>query len=260
MKQQNWQVFSRRDLMKNKPARNGSAGNGPPRKIARRRRLLIAGLLLAAVLTMIGGALSAWSAGLLPTPVWPALLEKLQALTKPDLSGKQGETPALPHFFLPLPGTGEWAKSGLESPPGAASENATDVPETPGVSPPETRVPPSPDQAAIEAYYLDRLVKISRSYEGRLNGLVGQAQGEYTDARRNGQKVAVFSLAKRYLSAGSTLEKQCDADFYAVLADFKTELRKNSFPLDKPLEAQKQYERAKAARKRQILTAAAKML
>ncbi len=44
------------------------------------------------------------------------------------------------------------------------------------------------------------------------------------------------------------------------LADFKAELQKNSFPLDKAREAQKEYEQAKAARKRQLLSAAAKHL
>jgi len=307
MEQQNWHVFSRGDLVRKRPphsgpgrtrpARNGSAGGGPPRKTARRWRRLIAGLLLVALLAL-AGAWGAWSAGLLPPPpVWQTLMEKMQSVALPHLFGERGETSAAPRFGLPWLRTGGQVESGAEGPPGTAPENATNPPgeassgepgeagqNAPGARnfpdssgsgvpsgsgsgsgafgalPPEARSLPSPEQAAIEAYYLARLETICRSYEGRLNGLIGQAQDEYTSARRQGQKVSVISLAKRYLAAGNALEKQCDADFYAVLADFKAELRKNSFPLDKPREAQKEYEQTKAARKRQIITAAAKML
>ncbi len=115
-------------------------------------------------------------------------------------------------------------------------------------------------QQQIEARYIARLQKIAGGYEGRLYGLVGQAWNEYITAKKQGQNISVISLARKYMAAGTALEKQCDAEFYATLDEFRTELLKNSLPLDTVIQAQREYERVKAARKRHILTAAAKLL
>ena len=111
----------------------------------------------------------------------------------------------------------------------------------------------------IEAYFITRLNIIGRYYEGRLNGLLGLAWNEYGAAQKLNGKVSAFSLAPKYIAAGNALEKECDQEFYAVLAEFKAEMRKNSFPLDKAFAAQREYERAKAARKKQIFRRAAKL-
>jgi hypothetical protein len=112
----------------------------------------------------------------------------------------------------------------------------------------------------IEVFYFTKLETIGRYYEGRLNKLISSALSEYNAACRQKQKVSVVSLARKYIPAAVALERDCDGEFYAVLADFKAELQKNYFPLDKAREAQKEYEQAKAARKRQLLSAAAKHL
>lgn len=114
-------------------------------------------------------------------------------------------------------------------------------------------------QRQIEAYYLSRLQRIAASYESRLNALIGEAAVEYKSAQQQG-KLSVLSLARKYYASGSSLESRCDAEFYAVLDEFKTELRKNSLPLDTARQAQAAYERAKAARKKQMLSSAAKFL
>ncbi|HAG08846.1 MAG TPA: hypothetical protein DCK87_04685 [Desulfotomaculum sp.] len=111
----------------------------------------------------------------------------------------------------------------------------------------------------IEAYFITRLNIIGRYYEGRLNGLLSLAWNEYGAAQKLKGKAATFSLAPKYIAAGNALEKECDQEFYAVLAEFKAEMRKNSFPLDKAFAAQREYERAKAARKKQIFRRAAKL-
>ncbi|GAB6275125.1 MAG: hypothetical protein STSR0004_19900 [Peptococcaceae bacterium] len=111
----------------------------------------------------------------------------------------------------------------------------------------------------IEAYFTTRLMVICGYYEGRLNSLLGSTWNEYNDAQKQGQKISVFSLAKKYTAAGSALERECDQEFYAVLTDFKAELQKNSFPPDKVLEAQREYEKTKTARKKQIFHNAAKL-
>ncbi|GAB6274985.1 MAG: hypothetical protein STSR0004_18500 [Peptococcaceae bacterium] len=112
----------------------------------------------------------------------------------------------------------------------------------------------------IEAYFSTRLNIICRYYEGRLNGLLGLAWNEYQAAQKQKERISTVSLAPKYISAGNALERECDQEFYAVLSDFKAELRKNSFPLDKAFEAQREYKKAKAARKKQIFHTAAKLL
>jgi hypothetical protein len=118
----------------------------------------------------------------------------------------------------------------------------------------------SSSRQEIEAYFITRLSIICRYYEGRLNGLLGLAWNEYGAAQKLKGKVSAFSLAPKYVAAGNALEKECDQEFYTVLAEFKAELRKNSFPLDKAFAAQREYERNKAARKKQIFGTAAKLL
>lgn len=135
--------------------------------------------------------------------------------------------------------------------------------------PPEARIPrpeqenmpanvPSPLRGEIEARYIARLEAICNYYEGKLNSLVGSAWNEYSTAPMQGQKISAVYLAGKYLVAGNALEKKCDREFYAVLSDFRSELRNHSLPLDKTYEVQREYNRAKAARKRQILSTASK--
>lgn len=253
----------------------------------RLRQKVILGLLVTGLLLMI--LAGAWSAGLLPPAsiIGQAILEKVEkVLTEPGKNGGGSREKNGERLSRAFPGAGATA-SGREAPsgknesdpgsnPDAPAGTATEVPGeisgetsaggTSGIrngSPGAAGVREdalSPLRREIEAYYVARLEAICGYYEGRLNGLVGSAQAEYNTARREGQKISLASLARKYLAAGAALEKECDAEFYAVLADFKAELRKNSFPLDMPREAQKEYERAKAARKRQLLSAAAKVL
>ncbi|HCJ79859.1 hypothetical protein DK28_0203420 [Peptococcaceae bacterium SCADC1_2_3] len=138
-------------------------------------------------------------------------------------------------------------------------ETPANTPEGFAGTPPETTAGKSfSSRQEIEAHFTTKLMIICRYYEGRLNSLLGSTWNEYHTAQKQGQKVSVVSLAKKYIAAGSALERECDQEFYAVLTDFKAELRKNSFPLDKALEAQSEYEKTKAARKKQIFHTAAK--
>ena len=140
-------------------------------------------------------------------------------------------------------------------------ETPVKLPESSAGALPETTAGKSfSSRREIETYFINRLIIICRYYEGRLNGLLGLAWNEYRAAQKLKEKVSAVSLAPKYIGAGSALERECDQEFYAVLSDFKAELRKNSFPLDKAFEAQREYEKAKAARKKQIFLTAAKLL
>jgi hypothetical protein len=139
-------------------------------------------------------------------------------------------------------------------------ETPANTPESFAGTPPEATTDKSfSSRQEIEAYFTTRLMVICGYYEGRLNSLLGSTWNEYHTAQKQGQKISAVSLAQKYIAAGNALERECDQEFYAVLTDFKAELRKNSFPLDKALEAQREYEKAKAARKKQIFHHAAKL-
>jgi hypothetical protein len=156
--------------------------------------------------------------------------------------------------------------SSFEKPLSTAPEPKDFLPERTGPSKSAAGAPnalenaQTPLRREIEVFYFTKLETIGRYYEGRLNKLISSALSEYNAACRQKQKVSVVSLARKYIPAAVALERDCDGEFYAVLADFKAELQKNYFPLDKAREAQKEYEQAKAARKRQLLSAAAKHL
>lgn len=115
-------------------------------------------------------------------------------------------------------------------------------------------------QQQIETRHISRLQNIALNFEGKLNNLVGAAWSEYTTAQKKDQSIPLLPLARKYISAGSALESQCDGQFYAALKNFEAELRKNSLPLDTTKIARQEYEWGKAARKKQILSTAAELL
>lgn len=216
-----------------------------------------------------------WHTGLFsPTLFPPAFLERASSWLEKDNAKSLGSAPesATPFREQKEPfgnkensaektgEIGEITEEKIEKTPagtsgeisGGTSKSAAGTPNTPENA-------PVPLRQEIEVYYITKLRTTCGSYEGRLNSLISSALGEYTAARRQGQKVSAVSLARKYVAAGNALERECDAEFYAILADFKAELRKNSFPLDKTWEAQREYERAKAAYKKQILSSASKL-
>lgn len=146
--------------------------------------------------------------------------------------------------------------------PGANSANPDNNGNEPGeVTLPESlKAGKSPLQQQIEARYITRLQRIAGGYEGRLNSLVGRAWNEYSTTFNSGGKASAAALARKYIAAGTSLESQCDAQFYAVIGEFEAELRKNSLSLDTPKLARREYERTKAARKKQLLSTALQQL
>lgn len=108
----------------------------------------------------------------------------------------------------------------------------------------------------IETRYINQLQETALSYEGKLNTLIACGWSEYQASRNQGQKQSVLSLAKKYIGKGNALEAECDARFYAILNDFKSELVFNSLPTTTAEAAGKEYEKAKASRKRQLLVKA----
>jgi len=115
-------------------------------------------------------------------------------------------------------------------------------------------------QQEIEARYTTRMQNLAKSYEDQLNALVSEAYNEYAADKKLGKPVSITALASKYVLMGNALEKQSDDQFYALLAQFKAELQSNGLPLSTATRAQQVYEYDKAIRKKEILTAAAKMI
>jgi len=104
----------------------------------------------------------------------------------------------------------------------------------------------------IEQKYTSRLQSLASGYEARLNALVSAAAIEYQAAKKANPNADLSPLTAKYTSAGKALEAECDAQFYAVLAEFEHELRANSFPLDAAVKARETYEARKSERAGQL--------
>lgn len=157
-------------------------------------------------------------------------------------------------------------------PPGREITGNNNQPPTPGLpdkEPETTGIPEmttSPRQQAlgdtadrqqlqkeIEARYGALLLATASTYEGKLNNLMASGWNEYRASKNQGSNISLLSLAKKYIPAGYALEAECDAHFYAILDNFKAELKRNSLPTTAAELAAREYEKAKAARKKQIL-------
>lgn len=172
-------------------------------------------------------------------------------------------------LLLPAPGgfgsileQTDQRSTGAADPLGADNSNLDNTGSKPGelILPENLKAGKPLHQQQLEACYIARLQSIAGGYEGRLNSLVGRAWNEYSTTANKGGKVSAAALARKYMAAGSALESQCDAQFYAVLGEFEAELRKNSYSSNTPKLARQEYERTKAARKKQILSAALQQL
>ncbi len=107
----------------------------------------------------------------------------------------------------------------------------------------------------IEQKYLARLQALASGYEAELNGLILSALNECRAARKENPNADLAPIIKRYYLAGRALEAECDSRFYPVLADFKSELKANSFPLDAAARARETYEARKSAKAGEITSA-----
>jgi hypothetical protein len=223
-----------------------------------------AATLVLALLALAG----AWRLGLLPL-----LFPPPEALQPSGAGG--GMAPGL--TSLPPAGTlgadaGNGQQEGRLPLPGKTltygAAYGTDVPEGTGVAGQGSGQENSQAGAAekyalrheIEQHYIDILSTLGGTYQYRLNRLVQQAYDEYRADQQQGKSAPALALARKYLPLGEALERQCDRQFYAELAQFKGELRNNDLPLDTANLAQRIYEYDKAARKKEIMLQAAKLI
>lgn len=189
----------------------------------------------------------------------------------PAGAGSDGNTPG----SSPAPGNGDDI-SGSGSPKGAPghpvrgeadSRNTTgadidgkphETEAAPGGPPPakdpaeqtNTRQPTGDKslRGRIELNYISRLQTIASGYESRLNDLAAAAAKEYKAAIEADPGADISPIAGRYYADGKALEAECDARVYPLLEAFESELKANSFPIDKAVQARETYEARKSAR------------
>ncbi len=145
-----------------------------------------------------------------------------------------------------LAGGGAEASSGREPSPGGAEASAGREPSPGGAG---------SLREQIEQKYLARLQALASGYEAKLNGLIISALNECRAARKENPNADLTPIFKRYYLAGRALEAECDSQFYPVLADFESELKANSFPLEAAVRAREVYEARKNTKAGEITPA-----
>jgi hypothetical protein len=212
-------------------------------------------ILVLALITIVG----AWRLGLLPlffpppAPIGTAQNTTTETGLPPAGTYIQQQQPSKTGAETDVDNTGKQQTSLSAS--GITTLNST-------AGPPENTAQLTKDQLRqqIDDYYTARLQSLGESYEGKLNGLVNEAFSEYQSDKKQGNDISVATLAFKYISEGSALEKQCDAQFYPLLDEYEADLRKNNLPLDTAIKAKQEYESSKVNREKELLSAAAKMI
>jgi hypothetical protein len=227
-------------------------------KISRWIASIGAVILVLALITVVG----AWRLGLLPlffpppAPIGTAQNTTTETGLPPAGTYIQQQQPSKTGAETDVDNTGKQQTSlsahGLTTMNNSGS--ATGLPED------SAQLTKDQLRQQIDDYYTARLQSLGESYEGKLNGLVNEAFSEYQSDKKQGNDISVATLAFKYISEGSALEKQCDAQFYPLLDEYEADLRKNNLPLDTAIKAKQEYESSKVNRKKELLSAAAKMI
>jgi len=139
---------------------------------------------------------------------------------------------------------------GAEQGGGSQAAAGKDAP----AAPPEGMAGVEPTREEIENKYLSSIETTASNYEMRLNGLVSSALLDLNAARKDSPHADLRPLADSYISAGRSLEAQCDASVYSLLEEFENELKSNSFPVDAAVRARSEYEAEKKERAEQLLS------
>jgi hypothetical protein len=115
-------------------------------------------------------------------------------------------------------------------------------------------------ESRIDVVYLAELNRIGRYYQGQLNALVSQAYQSYLAVKDGKSHTPLLTLAGEYMGKGEALQKESDTQFYSVLDQYKAALQKAGLPTTYEQRAATDYETAKAAERRKILSAAEQYL
>ncbi len=95
-----------------------------------------------------------------------------------------------------------------------------------------------------------KIYLLRSTFTGRLDSLVAQAKQEYL---ANRGKVSGTAIAKKYLSKGYALEKECDGQMEGLIGEIKKELERVGGDLSIISEIRSTYENEKSIQKAALL-------
>ncbi|GAB6179477.1 hypothetical protein JCM14036_07960 [Desulfotomaculum defluvii] len=112
----------------------------------------------------------------------------------------------------------------------------------------------APSKADIENRLKKKLVSLQGEYNGKLEGLIASAKGEYHQIVSGQRKGSKSALADKYLNLAQGLEAQCDARVYAAIAFAENELQEYGYQSSMPEQARQTYQQQKKERRKQLLS------
>ncbi|MBQ9915273.1 MAG: hypothetical protein IJO50_03910 [Clostridia bacterium] len=118
-----------------------------------------------------------------------------------------------------------------------------------GQKPQENQSSENPNQNPNIAALVAKIYILRGDFVGRLDALVSQGYAEYK-AGTTSKK----ALAGKYISLGSALEGQCDAQMESILSQIEAELKKSGGDLSLVSQIRAAYRSEKAAKKASIMS------
>jgi len=128
----------------------------------------------------------------------------------------------------------------------------TSMPEAASTSEKETNVAKQVTQEAIDNKYKNRFMYLQSAALSRLDTLYSAAAQEYAQNKKTGT-LNRSELAQKYIQAGTMLESSMDNEFNSTLNAMQAELIANNLPTDSVGIYKSNYEKAKSAKRSQLL-------
>ncbi|KAF1086069.1 hypothetical protein SPSYN_00807 [Sporotomaculum syntrophicum] len=112
----------------------------------------------------------------------------------------------------------------------------------------------------IQNKYLNLFNRLETAYRQELQRLAQSAWQDYQASRSGNLDISVPALARQYIGAARSLEKQADAEFAGLLAIMKSELMADELPTDLVQQAENEYERQKSETRKEMLKQVASLI
>lgn len=107
--------------------------------------------------------------------------------------------------------------------------------------------------ASIKQKYYPSFEYLQLQANEKINSLVSQAYGEYTDKKTNGESISISYFYQKYSTASSELENNTDAAFNIIYSALQNDLKKNGFSPSHADSFKSEYESAKKTRETALL-------
>jgi hypothetical protein len=128
-------------------------------------------------------------------------------------------------------------------------------PGKPAVTEPEQK----PTVASIKGKYASSFSALQSQAESKLYGLVGLAQEEYSNKKKNGESVSFGYFYNKYMGAASGMEASTDAAFESLMGVVESDLENNGFNKSYAASFRTEYEGTKESLRSQLYNKALSM-